>query len=141
MAELRQDFVKFEHDEFLMRYVVVDSTNILGWRAAWFLTRSLTSPTTGNTIRRRANTWNTTTCTNSPTAISTANGFPTTGVTLASSYFQVNVQYGDFDDFVPGDQAYHELVLSENGDQCKSLVVSSGFITINTSLFTEQPYR
>lgn len=137
MAELRQDFVKFEHDEFIMRYVVVDSTNITGWRAAWFLTRSLTSPTTGNTIRRRANTWNTTGCTTSPTAIT----FATTGVTLASNYFQVTVDYADFDDFVPGDQAYHELVLSEDGSQCKSLVVSSGFITIFPSLFTNDPYR
>ena len=164
MPSLNQNFVRLEHDSFVLEYISTDSilntsTTNPSYAAWWGL--SDTNDATGNLLLE---TWSGTGLYGID-SYDVSSGYPdcsTSGLTPFSPSLQpftlivfetkviVLLQYSDFENVPldPGDY-YHELVLmkvvNSGGNsvahQCRSHVAATGILTLNGSLFTNNPYR
>lgn len=166
MPSLNQNFTRLEHDSFVLEYTSTDSIlntsspnpNYAAW---WGLSDNNTPVVTSNLL---LSSWSNNT---SPYAIDSydvSSGYPDCSAITADALIPGNapflvevyetkvivlLQYDDFKDvpLTPGDY-YHELVLMKvvNGansvaHQCRSHVAATGILTVNGSLFTNNPYR
>lgn len=164
MPSLNQDFVRLEHDSFVLEYTSTDSilnasANPNPSYAAWW-GLSDTNNAAGNLL---LSSWSNNTSPYGIDSYDVSSGYPdcsTTGNAIAlipqNAPFLVEVfetkvivllQYSDFENVPTGDY-YHELVLMKvvNGvtsvaHQCRSHVAATGILTVNESLFTNNPYR
>lgn len=143
MAEVKQDFIKFEDDRFIIKYVVTDSSDISGMAAYFMMTNNFASPTTGNTLRKYSGTWsNGSPCPGGIDAVTGVNqqvAVSSGAVTVIVTHAEMNTYFSTTDAY-----AYHELVLATDnitGNQCKSTVVSTGWMEVRESLFTTEGYR
>lgn len=130
MALLNQDFIKFDYDKFNIRFTITDSTTTLANYSAWW---GVSETATGSTVVEKVSAgWTT-----GPTAGDSNQiemGFSSVTVKLTQSDFGSG-------NLLPNTTYYHELVLSPDGLENNSVVVSSGEFTVNPSLFTETGYR
>lgn len=152
MAILNQDFIQFEGDLFTIRFIVSDSTDITGY-AAWFGLSQATSYSTlssAGMIQKRSTGWINA---SSDAGCSATNvGTTNDGISVNSTYLDIFLVYSDFGTGATSDYPhdggfnssgnyYYELVLSESGGQCQSIVAAQGFLNVQESLFTENDYR
>lgn len=150
MAQLNQNFVKFEGDNFAIQFTVVDSTNITGYKAWFGLTYASTYAliTTSNTIIKRTSGWLTPGSSPDTACSATYVGSNTGGITVNAFSVDITINYADMEDFTPTGNAIggtanylYELILSSTGGQCRSTVATSGFMDIREALFNAQDYR
>jgi len=169
MPSLNQNFVRLEHDSFVLEYTSTDSilnSSLLptpSYAAWWGL--SDTSDATGNLL---LSSWSNDLSPNAIDSYSISTTWPGCSQSLPSSaeldpssapftveVFETKVivllQYDHFKDVPLGDY-YHELVLMKVNiqgsspalsvaHQCQSHVAATGILTVNQSLFTNNPYR
>jgi len=132
MALLGQDFIKFDEDTFEIKFTITDAnTSIASWDAWWGVSSAATDSTV--VIEKATSDW-------------TVNGGgfgTTTGITMNATSLTISLGQQDFvsGKLQAGITYYHELVLSETGDEDDSVVVASGEFTVNPSLFTNKGYR
>lgn len=160
MAIFDQDFVKFDGDQVTIKFTVTDSVDISTFRG-WF---GLSSATSYATLGSAASIEKYTGTPNSPSWTTPNAGAGCSGVTYIGStgnqmdiytdHIFVYIDYLDFEDGSTGNTLfpynggfgatgnyYYELVISENGDQCSSVVSAQGFLDMRQALFTSQQYR
>lgn len=143
MALLNQDFTKFQKDTFQIKFTITDATvNISGYEAWWGCYSGIPQNYPGDSIAP----------VDTPIIEKATTGW-TTGaagsvgeVVMGSSYVIVNLNQNDFfgNSITSGlteGTYYHELVLGQNVNGSDSVVVATGTMTINPSLFTNNEYR
>lgn len=168
MPSLNQNFVRLERDSFVLEYTSTDSilnSSLLptpSYAAWWGL--SDTNDATGNLL---LSSWSNHLSPNAIDSYSISTTWPgcsqtpsSAALVPSSAPFTVEVfetkvivllQYTHFKDVQPGDY-YHELVLMKVNiegsnpalsvaHQCQSHVAATGILTVNESLFTNNPYR
>lgn len=172
MPSLNQDFVRLEHDSFVLEYTSTDSilnSSLLStpnYAAWWGLSDNDTPVVTNNLLLsswsnhlnpNAINQYSVSTtfpgCSQTPLAGALNPSAAPTGLTVEVLETKVIVAlpYSYFKD-VPTGNYYHELVLMKvalegsnpalvTAYQCRSHVAATGILTVNESLFTNNPYR
>lgn len=138
MALLAQDFTKFQKDTFSIKFTITDAiVNISSYEAWWGCYSGDVGnyPSTNTPVIKKATTgW-------------TSGAAGGAGeITMGSNYVIVNLTQADFNgNSITGKlsegEYYHELVLGSSDDGSDSVVVATGTMYINPSLFTNNDYR
>jgi len=159
MPSLNQNFIKFEHDYFIIRYNVVDATTSLGINnyAAWWGLANSDNASSG--VFKEG--WTTDIgpspisaydVTAGPDGCSSNDATPLTYdvngeityVNVFDFHVDVIVNLDTLTDVTDGDY-YTELVLmpmlANVAYQCRSTVAATGILTVKDSMFTAYPYR
>ena len=138
MALLGQDFTKFQKDSFYIKFTITDAvTSLAGYQAWWGcysgdVSNYPGSQTNTPVIEKATASW-----TSGAAGSGISMGVSTVTVQLTQSDFNGNGITGKLSE----GEYYHELVLGNSVDGSDSVVVATGTMYINPSLFTNQLYR
>jgi len=143
MAQLNQDFIKFQKDTFDIKFTITDATVDISDYQAWWgcytgtpqnYPGDATAPVDTPIIEKATTGW-------------TTNAVGIVGeITMGSNFVTVHLTQSDFNgnsvtNKLYEGEFYHELVLGSNVNGSDSVVVATGTMTINPSLFTNNEYR
>ncbi len=169
MPSLNQNFVRLEHDSFVLEYTSTDgilNSSLLSnpsYAAWWGLsdtntpvvnTGLLLSSWSNNLAPNAIDSYSVSTtwpgCSQTPSSAALVPSSAPFLVSVLETKVLVALQYTHFKDVPLGDY-YHELVLMKVNiqgaqaqaiaHQCQSHVAATGILTVNESLFTNNPYR
>lgn len=140
MPALNQNIVIYDLDRFFVRFTVTDNVNALTGGSAWWGVNTVEAGSKGTTNAIQK--------TNDSNMGEVNYG----GMTISSTAIDCEVPLNSDDNtnqsgslnISPGSYPttyYHELVYSANSLPNFSVVIATGTITVNQSLFTEAGYR
>ena len=136
MALFSQDFTKFQKDTFDIKFTITDATvSLTGYEAWWGCYSGDVGnyPSTNTPVIEKATAgW--------------TSGAAGAGITMGSNYILVSLTQADFNgnsvtNKLTEGEYYHELVVGNNDSGSDSVVVATGTMYINPSLFTNNDYR
>lgn len=155
MAIFEQNLTKFEHDTFILEFIITDSTTTItqNTHCAWWGLGNNSNVNSCTSLLLQGHSTNCSTyditvgpndCSQAPAGSNLNPSSSPISISVLTNVVRCSLTYDIFDGISDGSYA-HELVMMDKGGstcfQCRSSVASVGILTVNESMFTNYVYR